>query len=40
VTWYLFWKFLHVSFAVTWVGGGAVTQFYALLARRPAARAA
>jgi uncharacterized membrane protein len=32
VTWYLFWKFLHVSFAVTWVGGGAVTQFYALLA--------
>jgi uncharacterized membrane protein len=40
VTWYLFWKFLHVSFAVAWVGGGAVTQFYALLARRPAARAA
>ena len=32
MTWYLFWKFLHVSFVVTWVGGGAVSQFYALLA--------
>ena len=32
MTWYLFWKFLHVSFAVTWVGGGAVSQFFALRA--------
>jgi uncharacterized membrane protein len=34
VTWYEFWKFVHVSFAVTWVGGGAVSQFYALRALR------
>lgn len=34
MTWYELWKFLHVSFAVTWVGGAAVTQFYALRALR------
>jgi len=34
LTWYQFWKFLHVGFAVTWVGGGAVSQFYALRALR------
>ena len=32
MTWYLFWKFLHVSFAVTWVGGGRIAQFFALRA--------
>ena len=32
MTWYELWKFVHVSFAVTWVGGASVTQFYALLA--------
>jgi uncharacterized membrane protein len=32
VTWYQFWKFVHVSFAVTWVGGGLVAQFFALRA--------
>lgn len=30
MTWYDFWKFLHVSFAVVWVGGGAMIQFFAL----------
>jgi uncharacterized membrane protein len=32
VTWYDFWLFLHIGFAVLWVGGSAVTQFYALRA--------
>jgi uncharacterized membrane protein len=32
MTWYDFWLFLHISFAVIWVGGGAATQFYALRA--------
>jgi uncharacterized membrane protein len=32
MTWYDFWKFLHVGFAVVWVGGATVTQFYALRA--------
>ncbi|HKB20651.1 MAG TPA: DUF2269 family protein [Gaiellaceae bacterium] len=30
MTWYDFWKFLHVGFAVLWVGGGAMIQFFAL----------
>lgn len=30
MTWYDFWKFLHVSFAVLWVGGGAMMQFFGL----------
>jgi len=34
VTWYQFWKFLHVGFAVLWVGGGAMIQFFALRALR------
>jgi uncharacterized membrane protein len=32
LTWYDFWKFLHISFAVLWVGGGAMMQFFALRA--------
>ena len=32
MTWYEFWKFLHVCFAVLWVGGGAMMQFFALRA--------
>ena len=32
MTWYDFWKFLHVVFAVLWVGGGAMVQFFALRA--------
>ncbi len=32
MTWYQLWKFLHVSFAVTWVGGAAMMQFFALRA--------
>jgi uncharacterized membrane protein len=32
MTWYEFWKFLHVGFAVLWVGGGAMMQFFALRA--------
>jgi len=34
MTWYEFWKFLHVGFAVLWVGGGAMIQFFALRALR------
>ena len=34
MTWYQFWKFLHVGFAVLWVGGGAMIQFFALRALR------
>jgi uncharacterized membrane protein len=34
LTWYDFFKFLHISFAAIWVGGGAVTQFFALRAMR------
>jgi uncharacterized membrane protein len=32
LTWYELWKFLHVSFALLWVGGGAMMQFFALRA--------
>lgn len=32
MSWYQFWKFVHVSFVVTWVGGGLVAQFFALRA--------
>jgi uncharacterized membrane protein len=32
VTWYDFWLFLHIGFAVIWVGGGAMVQFFALRA--------
>jgi hypothetical protein len=34
LTWYHFFKFLYVSFAAIWVGGGAVTRFFALRAMR------
>jgi uncharacterized membrane protein len=42
VTWYDFWLFLHISFAVLWVGGGAMVQLFALraLAARSAERLA
>jgi len=32
LTWYDFWLFLHISFAVLWIGGGAMMQFFALRA--------
>ena len=32
MTWYELWKFLHVGFAILWVGGGAMMQFFALRA--------
>lgn len=32
MTWYDLWLFLHISFAVLWVGGGAVVQLFALRA--------
>ena len=32
MTWYDFWLFLHISFAVLWIGGGAMMQFFALRA--------
>lgn len=32
MTWYDFWLFLHVAFAVLWVGGAAMMQFFALRA--------
>jgi uncharacterized membrane protein len=32
MSWYEFLLFVHIAFAVIWVGGGAVTQFYALRA--------
>jgi uncharacterized membrane protein len=32
LTWYDFWKFLHVAFAALWVGGSAMMQFFALRA--------
>jgi uncharacterized membrane protein len=32
MTWYTFFKFVHVIMAVTWVGGATVIQFYALRA--------
>jgi uncharacterized membrane protein len=34
VTWYEFLLFVHVAAAVTWVGGGATVQFFALRAMR------
>jgi uncharacterized membrane protein len=32
LTWYDFWLFLHISFAVLWIGGSAMMQFFALRA--------
>jgi hypothetical protein len=32
LTSYDFWLFLHISFAVLWIGGGAMMQFFALRA--------
>ena len=32
MTWYDLWLFLHISFAVLWIGGGAMMQFFALRA--------
>jgi uncharacterized membrane protein len=34
LTWYDFWLFLHIAFAVLWVGGSAMMQLFALRALR------
>jgi uncharacterized membrane protein len=34
MTWYEFLLFVHIAMATTWVGGGAISQFFALRAMR------
>ncbi len=36
MTWYELWLFLHVSAAITWVGGAAVVQIFGVLTKRAA----
>ena len=36
MTWYEFWKFLHISAAMVWIGGAAAIQVFGILTKRAA----